>query len=431
MLPSCVFITAICMRNIPKILSLCLLCTGSAMPASAVCRDSVRRIGFSADTHAGRIISMDMYQRMYQQKKQSFSIAAQLNFHTLPTDSDAFAEDYDYPVISLGLRYSINNVTMHRGPDFPLGQAKTVDYDSRLGNIVSLYAAFNRTFLRRHRWSADYTLAAGMSYAHKKYDPYNNVDNELIGSRFLIYFGAGIHAHYRLSGRWGLRAGIDYYHHSNGALNRPNKGANIWGPTVGIEYFPTAEYGERFAKHASQKSFIPYWYAAVALGIGGKVLNEDWLKTQYSTPPDSADYRTGRFHFYNAYSVQVDIMRRYARRWASGMGIDLFYGSYAARVEALDKADGYRTKHSPWSVGIAAKHQVYYHNWSMAMALGWYLYRHMGQNAEIIEKPYYERIGIHYTIPALRGLTIGANVKAHLTKADFTEVVIVYPFRLE
>ncbi len=48
------------------------------------------------------------------------------------------------------------------------------------------------------------------------------------------------------------------------------------------------------------------------------------------------------------------------------------------------------------------------------MALGVYLYRHMGASAKEIEKPYYERIGI----------------KAHLTKADLTEIVISLPFRL-
>ena len=42
------------------------------------------------------------------------------------------------------------------------------------------------------------------------------------------------------------------------------------------------------------------------------------------------------------------------------------------------------------------------------MALGVYLYRHMGASAKEIEKPY----------------------KAHLTKADLTEIVISLPFRL-
>lgn len=100
---------------------------------------------------------------------------------------------------------------------------------------------------------------------------------------------------------------------------------------------------------------------------------------------------------------------------------------YPSHIAELDREQGFTDKHSPWSFGIAAKHQVFYHNISLAMALGVYLYREMGHNAKEVEKPYYERIGIHYSIPQLNGLSIGCNVKAHLSKADLTEIVISYP----
>jgi hypothetical protein len=109
--------------------------------------------------------------------------------------------------------------------------------------------------------------------------------------------------------------------------------------------------------------------------------------------------------------------------------VDLFYGSYASHVEKMDKAKGRDLGHSPCSVGTAAKHQVYFHNLSLAMSLGYYLFREMGHNAKENEKRYYERIGIHYTFPSLGGLTIGGNVKAHLTKADLTEFVVSYPIK--
>jgi len=46
------------------------------------------------------------------------------------------------------------------------------------------------------------------------------------------------------------------------------------------------------------------------------------------------------------------------------------------------------------------------------------------------ETPYYERIGLHYTLPWFNGLMVGVNVKAHKTKADLTEVVVGVPIRL-
>lgn len=119
-------------------------------------------------------------------------------------------------------------------------------------------------------------------------------------------------------------------------------------------------------------------------------------------------------------------MRRYARRWASGVGVDVFYGSYAKRVQALDAThpEGSTLRHKPWSIGIAAKHEVYYGNLSMYVSLGYYLYRHMGLTAKTEETRYYERIGLKYTLPRSGGLYIGAGVKAHRTKADLTEVIV-------
>ena len=96
----------------------------------------------------------------------------------------------------------------------------------------------------------------------------------------------------------------------------------------------------------------------------------------------------------------------------------------------LDEAAGRSLRHSPWSFGLGLRHEAYYHRLSLDMALGVYLYRHMGASAKEIEKPYYERIGIFYTIPRLHHLRVGCSVKAHLTKADLTEIVISLPFRL-
>lgn len=113
-----------------------------------------------------------------------------------------------------------------------------------------------------------------------------------------------------------------------------------------------------------------------------------------------------------------------------GIGIDAFYGTYASHIKEMDEAAGATVKHSPFSLGIAGKHEVFWHQFSLSMSLGVYLYRHMGSSAKEMETPYYERIGLHYTFARLGGLQLGMNVKAHKTKADFTEISIGYPVRL-
>ena len=425
---------------------------------------SSHHFGYTLKVSPGKLIVMDEWQRRYQKHTRSTAFAIEANYTSLPQDKDDFAIDYNYPTLDFGLKFNLNDVTMHRATDEAWGMAEEVDYDSELGNIVTAYATFTRPIYRNNRWMFDYMLGSGIGYGKHKYSRGNNIDNELTGSRLLIYFTAGLHATYRFAEDWGITGGVEFYHHSNGALNRPNKGANIVGPVVGLRYMPydkefrsSGSSGvqgdsrssgvqgssgvQEFSQSEATSSFTRFqkrFYANITLGVGGKTLDEDWQLTQFRTPPDSPDYRTDKFNFYMAYSLQTDLMYRYARRWASGIGADLFYGTYADRVRDIENlhiltpsqsGEGASTI-SPWSVGIAAKHQAYYHNLSVAMSIGFYLYRHMGSYAKNSEQPYYERIGVHYTIPSLRNLTVGFNVKAHRLKADLTELVVSYPVDL-
>ena len=399
----------------------------AGLPVYAEERDTLSRWGGSVSIQPTTVVGLDHYVRMWLKRKRSFSLEGQLLHVSLPADSDAYAADYGYPTLSLGIKYAVNRVTMHREENQEWGLLEPVDYESRLGNILSVYGSFARPFFRTRHWEVDYTLSFGLAYAHRKYALGDNADDEFIGSRWLIYFGAGLHATCRIAQNWGLKAGVEFFHHSNGALNRPNKGANYLGPSLALVYYP---YYEKLLDNKIRYSpcFRKYWYMNLTLGMGAKTLDEDWQRTQFQTSPREPDYRRSRFHVYTAYSVRADLMYRHARRWASGVGADLFYGTYSRHIAEMDAAAGVR--HSPWSFGLSAKHAVFYHNLSLDMSLGYYLYREMGTGAKALEKPYYEHIGLHYTLRALRNLTVGINIKAHLTKADLTELVVSYPVKL-
>ena len=391
------------------------------------------RYSYELKVNPGTVLATDKYVKKWLKEKKTWAVAAELHYTPQPEDNDDFAKDYNYPTFSVGLRYSFNHgTTMHREADPDWGQLVPVDYDSQLGNVLTLYGTFSRPLYRNRHWELAYFLGGGVGYSHKTYNKTDEIDNELIGSHLNIYFTAGASATYRINRNWGIKAGIDFSHHSNGALYRPNKGTNYFGPFMGLVYYGqdrTDRTSPSLSREGRERS-PRYWFAEFSLGIGAKTLLEDWQRTQFQTPPEDPDYRTEHFNVYTAFSLQADILYRYARRWASGVGVDVFYGSYSNHVKALDEADGYDDKHSPWSVGIAAKHEVFYRNLSVRMGIGYYLFRRMGHGASAVEKPYYERIGVHYAFPKLNGLSIGFNVNAHLTKADFTEIQIAFPIKL-
>jgi hypothetical protein len=67
---------------------------------------------------------------------------------------------------------------------------------------------------------------------------------------------------------------------------------------------------------------------------------------------------------------------------------------------------------------------------SFALGAGIYLFREMGDYSNRKEPFDYNRIGVHYTIPKVNNLTLGIEVKAHLTNADFTEFMISWPIKI-
>ena len=390
---------------------------------------SIAKMGIEFRYIPAQTLTLDKEPRIWTKTKDTHSWAAQIN--VTPT-KNAYAHDYNYPTFSFGLRYHLNHgTTMHR--DDPWGEAQPVNYTSKLGNFLTLYGIFNRPLYRSKHWQWGYYLGTGIAYTSLKYNQKNDIDNEYIGSHLNIYFNAGLYGQVKIAKEWSVKGGLDFAHHSNGAMARPNKGANYFGPFVGLVYEPqqaTSPIAKRNTE--ATQPFQKYWFTEFTLGLGGKTLLEEWLQTQFNTPQGQPDYRKEHFTYYGAYSFHTHLLYRYARRWASGVGVGLFYGEYAHRIARMDKENGHTDeKHSPWSASIEARHEVYYGNVSVRLTLGYYLYRHMGYSANHgLEYPYHEQVGVFYSFPKLKGLTLGFSVNAHATKADFTELQLSMPVRL-
>ena len=390
---------------------------------------SIAKMGIEFRYIPAQTLTLDKEPRIWTKTKDTHSWAAQIN--VTPT-KNAYAHDYNYPTFSFGLRYHLNHgTTMHR--DDPWGEAQPVNYTSKLGNFLTLYGTFNRPLYRSKHWQWGYYLGTGIAYTSLKYNQKNDIDNEYIGSHLNIYFNAGLYGQVKIAKEWSVKGGLDFAHHSNGAMARPNKGANYFGPFVGLVYEPQQVTSPIIKRNTeATQPFQKYWFTEFTLGLGGKTLLEEWLQTQFNTPQGQPDYRKEHFTYYGAYSFHTHLLYRYARRWASGVGVGLFYGEYAHRIARMDKENGHTDeKHSPWSASIEARHEVYYGNVSVRLTLGYYLYRHMGYSANHgLEYPYHEQVGVFYSFPKLKGLTLGFSVNAHATKADFTELQLSMPIRL-
>ena len=331
-----------------------------------------------------------------------------------------------------------------------------MDYASHPGHLLALVGSFSRP-LQRSTWGEwGYSIEEGFAFNTHPYNKKNNADNELTGSPLLFHFGASLYGELRLSSRFSLRADLAFRHVSNGATYRPNKGANMWQPTLALQYelqhtslrkgamksgiFEHANKDNTMKPGIFPKSspyswqFSPHWFIHLEGNLGMRTLLEEWLRTQYQTSPTSPDYRTDHFKRYFVYNLQGDVMRRYARRWAVGAGLDVFTLPYVDELRNYALRHGEGRKYAPLSLGIALKHESYYQRLSSYVHLGYYLLRETGGLPSTDETPYYERVGLRYHFGNLsqalkhRGLTLSLGIKAHKLKADFAEIGIGWDF---
>lgn len=417
------------MRRITKRIYCLMMASAIAFTAIAEENDTLPHWGAQLTVNPSVVPTMDREIKELVQRNGALTIGGQLRHVSLPSDGDLYAQDYGYPTFIFGANYNVyNHVNLHRDENADLGKGMPVDYNTALGNSFSFYAGFERAFFRTPRWEADYQFNIGLGLSHRKYNRHTQVDNLMISSNVSIYFGAAFHATYRFAKDWGLKGGIEFNHHSSGTLARPNKGSNTIGPTIGIVYYPYYEELLKAPQYKKTTEFTPsdYWNFTVNAGLC--TLYQDWLKTQFETEPTDPDYRSNDFRHYAVYSLQADYMRRHHRRWASGVGLDLYYLTYMNHIREMDRGNG--TRHCPLSIGISAKHEAFYHNISLAMSFGFYALRLVGKSAGKVEQPFYETIGLKYHFPKLNNIALGAYVRAHAFKADHTGISLSVPIYL-
>ena len=379
-------------------------------------------------TSVGKVLAVDRYQKQWLHETKMHSIQIGWRHCTTPDETDDFASEYGYPEWALHLMWgNYSGVKMKKQPSPDWGLLEPVDYASNMGHLVALYGSFSRPIQRFRRWDWGYALETGLAYNTRPYCRRNNIDNELTGSHLLFYFGTSLYATLRLNERWSARADLAFRHVSNGALNRPNKGANSFAPNLSLQYHldETADFSTKTPYSTS--SFSPHNYYVAAFSLGGRTLLEEWVRTQYSVPPTDPEYRRDDFDFHPTYNLQLDAMRRYSRRWASGIGADLFYMPYVGKLRRHDAIyhPNKANQHHRLSAGLALKHEAFYGRLSMYVHLGVYLFRRTGYFQTVDETPYYERIGVRYRLPFDQNRwSVAVGIKARKTKADFSEITL-------
>lgn len=350
-----------------------------------------------------------------------------VNSQANPVDSTISMYDrvFGFPTLEAGVQmFDYSHTHLHTG-DTP--------YTSDLGCVWTAYIGFRRDVYRNRRWSFGYGLENGVSYCSHPYESTDNVDNDMIGQHLSMFFGCGIYAGYRVTPTVEVGLGVEYKHVSNGATDRPNKGANTYGlalrtrcdlnRSVSDPVLTCAQRSARLQAFPTQP-FMPFFYLDANASVGFRTMYEEWILHRDYLPPTDARYHDGKLALHTVWNAAFVPMFRYNRIHASGVGLEYSFGGYAARSSLIEKECGITTsyRHSKHVLSISAHHEIYYKQLSVALSVGTYLFRQHGWVGHKYEPPVIETVGIRYYPKFFRPFYVGYNLKANLGKAYAMEV---------
>jgi hypothetical protein len=289
---------------------------------------------------------------------------------------------------------------VHRFPTAGLGLMLT-DYNNPevLGKAFAAFFYIRHPIFQRNRFSVNYKFAEGISYLNKPFDPKNNVNNIVIGSRFNVHVFLGIEIQRQIRNRMNLLLGIGFTHNSNGAVKIPNKGINLVGISAGFVFdkkteIPVKKYSPKMKHHILNYSFI--------LTSGVHQL-DDWGKKEY---------------FIGTFSAELKKQKSY--RFAKGFALDLFYDQ-AIKFRTLNDSITFSKKRDFFYPGIHVSGDYIFGKLSFTFQFGAYLFR----------RPYdyqyvYSRFGFRYKIS--KHVLANITLKTYFSAADFIEFGFGYYF---
>lgn len=352
-----------------------------------------------------------------------------VGFQTEPEDGNIFAQQFGYPIVSAGISVA------------RMGHLQFSD-QTRFPNLYSVYGSFERSLLRTGHFSLGYTFDFGATYNPGRYDPVVNPGNNWLSSPFMAYFGAGAFAKIHIGKRWEVGADFMFRHYSNGRLALPNEAINALGGGLFARY-RLSDYDYTRYKGAPQKAddFKKGMQYMITFGTGFHTCQAEWNTYAYDhsdkekparvpTKEEAADLKA-----HPKFSLSFDALYRYALRYATGIGVDMFYSTNMKELEAADRilygdaAVAESPGYNPLSIGIAVVQEVYWKNLAVHVAIGAYPYRHKGVNDKVLNEKmddrergwHYEKAGVRYYFPKLGDTYVGFAIKSHSIKAEYLE----------
>ncbi|WP_295935606.1 acyloxyacyl hydrolase [uncultured Alistipes sp.] len=204
------------------------------------------------------------------------------------------------------------------------------------------------------RASFNYEWNLGLSYGLEPFDDYSNPYNDMIGSKLNIYLHAGVYFNWMVAPRLDFRAGIAFSHFSSGNTHLPNKGMNILGLQLGLQYnFGRTDNPAGVQYRSARPAFMRHFSYDLVLFGGWRPQGVEIGDDDFYSPHS---YGLGGFNF--------EAMYNFNRLFRLGASLDAVYNG-SANVYAIENpvsTGGYSFRSPPLAeqitVGLSVRAEL-------------------------------------------------------------------------
>ncbi len=272
--------------------------------------------------------------------------------------------------------------------------------EKEIGKPISVYGILGIPVKRWKKLETYLDFQFGVSFNWKHYDSISNPKNLVVGGGITVHLNIGLMAYYHISKQLDLGAGMGFIHFSNGGMERPNRGFNIYSPTLELKY--------HLGKRPLTKSIYPPVKKdksnsmLIMLGYGNHQLVEHELDTNY----------------FAIAGISAIYFKQLSNAFRLGLGSDINYwfGLNAGKNGTI----GPRTLDN-FTLGIILQPELCIDKLSISGGIGIYaMHLNYGDFKQL-----YQRLGVRYEV--YKNWSFGINVRAiNFMLAEFLEFNISY-----
>jgi len=350
-----------------------------------------------------------------KQRPKHFYVQTQAFYGTPIIYSDSLDQTLQTPFFAGSFRLGVQSdgeIVQNQKLGFPrygIGVFHTHLNKDTLGSPWAAYLYSAIPLIRKGKFLFDIDLGVGLGWNFTKFDSIANNQNDLIGSDITAYFSVGAVASYRISNRLILDFGVELIHFSNGKIQTPNKGMNLYATHLGMSYLFNMPKEEVFNYADFEKKNITpitkYNELDFTVNFGGKSTNHEY----------------GRGPIYPIYDLILKFGRRYSWVGKYGGGVDIMYDSSLKEDYSTEDVSTSKLMF----VGLTVAHELYFSKFAFQTNIGTYIYKGTPAKGN-----FYFRIGLKYYYT--ENLNLNLTLKtANGFKADFIEFGLGYSLKFK